>query len=175
MKDLIIALTIILLVVLLAQIVLAKTILRTEKQNYTVIEKDRKIEIRKYSKAIFASITMKGQYNDMATNGFRVLVSYIFGNNHSNSKIKMTAPVRMLLDDSTTMSFVIPSKYNDINELPEPANSSIVIHPVNEVFTASLRFGGYANDKRINRKIEKLKSILNEKGISHKNDFQFLG
>ena len=170
---LIILITIMLL--LLVQLVMAITILNTEKQKYELISKEGKFEIRKYSQSILASVKLKGSYNEISTPGFRTLASYIFGSNKTNTKIKMTAPVRIGIGDTATMSFVMPSKFKTIDELPTPKNANISLNKVQEELTASISFGGYANDKRIAKKTKLLKKMLEEKGIKHKNDFQFLG
>ncbi len=173
MKLLTIILTIVLLL-FIVQIVMAISIGKTEQQKYAVIQKDGKFEVRKYPAAILASVKLSGSYDDVSTRGFKTLANYIFGGNNEEMKIKMTAPVRMELGDTTTMSFVMPSQYA-MEDLPQPKSGNIQLIRSGEVTTASLKFGGYANDKRIQRKIENLKSILDEKGIEHCGDFQFLG
>jgi acetylornithine deacetylase/succinyl-diaminopimelate desuccinylase-like protein len=49
--------------------------------------------------------------------------AFIFGGNESNTRISMTAPVHMDINDSeSAMSFVMPSKYDE-QSLPSPLHS----------------------------------------------------
>jgi hypothetical protein len=49
------------------------------------------------------------------------------------------------------------------------------MHETGQEVTASLRFGGYANDRIIQQKIDELKQILDNKGISYSGEFVYLG
>ena len=152
-----------------------KTMAQTEKQKYSVLHKDGEFEIRRYEPAIMASVEMPGSYSSMSSTGFRELAGYIFGGNDEQMKIAMTAPVHVSTADSTsTMSFVMPSNYH-IEELPEPESQKIRLHETGMAVTASISFGGYANDKIILKKTEELRELLRSRGIHYKDDFPFLG
>ena len=152
-----------------------KTMAQTEKQKYSVLHKDGEFEIRRYEPAIMASVEMPGSYSSMSSTGFRELAGYIFGGNDEQMKIAMTAPVHVSTADSTsTMSFVMPSNYH-IEELPEPESQKIRLHETGMAVTASISFGGYANDKIILKKTEELRELLRSRGIHYKDDFRFLG
>ena len=87
----------------------------------------------------------------------------------------MTTPVYVSTQDATsTMSFVMPPEYK-MEELPEPLREKIRLHKTGLSITASIRFGGYANDRIIQKKTEELKGILRTRGIKSMNDFRFLG
>ena len=151
------------------------TMAQTEKQKYSVLHKDGEFEIRRYEPAIMASVEMPGSYSSMSSTGFRELAGYIFGGNDEQMKIAMTAPVHVSTADSTsTMSFVMPSNYH-IEELPEPESQKIRLHETGMAVTASISFGGYANDKIILKKTEELRELLRSRGIHYKDDFRFLG
>ena len=142
-----------------------KTMAQTEKQKYSVLHKDGEFEIRRYEPAIMASVEMPGSYSSMSSTGFRELAGYIFGGNDEQMKIAMTAPVHVSTADSTsTMSFVMPSNYH-IEELPEPESQKIRLHETGMAVTASISFGGYANDKIILKKTEELRELLRSRGI----------
>jgi hypothetical protein len=148
---------------------------QTKKQNYSVLHRDGGFEIRRYEPAIMASVELPGTYNTTSSTGFKELAGYIFGRNHEQMKIAMTAPVYISVQDSTsTMSFVMPPEYR-IEELPEPLSEKIRLHKTGMYITASIGFGGYANDRIIQKKTETLKSILRSRGIKCMNDFRFLG
>ena len=152
-----------------------ETMAQTEKQKYSVLHSDGDFEIRRYEPAIMASVEMPGSYSSMSSTGFRELAGYIFGGNEDQMKISMTAPVHVTsTDSSSTMSFVMPSKYA-MEELPDPESERIRLHKTGMSITASLRFGGYANDKVIQKKTEELKALLRSRGIKSMNDYRFLG
>jgi hypothetical protein len=152
-----------------------ETMAQTEKQKYRVLHKEGGFEIRRYEPAIMASVELPGSYGSMSATGFRELAGYIFGGNDEQMKIAMTAPVHVYTADSTsTMSFVMPSEYT-LEELPDPLSEKIHLHETGMSITASIRFGGYANDRLIQKKTEELKDILRSRGIKSRNDFRFLG
>ena len=174
MKTIIIV-TLITLGILMVAGLMKKTRAETEIQKYKTLYKDDKFEIRFYPQAILASVSMKGNYDNSRNSGFRMLASYIFGGNDANQKIAMTAPVRMSSNAGTsTMSFVLPSEMK-YDKLPEPLNNDIVLHRSEPVYAAVVRFGGYTNNSEIERYKKELNAILNNMGIAHKDNFEFLG
>ena len=64
----------------------------TEEPRYTS-EKVIGLEIRNYGPRIAAETTVFGDEDKALSDGFRRLAGYIFGGNHGNAKIAMTAPV----------------------------------------------------------------------------------
>ena len=86
----------------------------------------------------------------------------------------MTSPVAMNMDDSVTMMFMVPSQYSE-EELPQPSNKSIKIKKEKARTVAAIRFGGWANDKRIEEHKNRLISLLEEEGIRHNGNFTYLG
>lgn len=146
-----------------------------EMYNYKVLEQIGEIEIRLYESATFSSVKLNGsEYDENANKGFRILAGYIFGGNESNESIPMTSPVSMELNDSITMSFLVPKKYK-IEDLPKPKNDKINFITVPEKKVASISFGGFASDKKINEYKEKLKDELAKNNIEHLNTFTYLG
>ena len=86
----------------------------------------------------------------------------------------MTSPVTMSLEDSMTMMFMVPKKLKK-ESLPQPDNSKIEFKEVPKKTVAAIRFGGWANDKKIKQYKQKLISALKEKEIAYSNNFFFLG
>jgi hypothetical protein len=122
-----------------------------------------------------ASVEMPGSYSNMSSTGFRELAGYIFGSNDEQKKIAMTAPVHVAMEDSTsTMSFVMPSVYQ-LDDLPDPLSEKISLHETGMAITASISFGGYANDEIIHHKTQELRDLLKSRGIHYKDEFRFLG
>jgi hypothetical protein len=149
---------------------------KTEEQEYTVILKEKDFEIRFYPSATVATINSNAKtYKDLSGSGFRTLAGYIFGGNETNTSISMTSPVHMDINDSaSSMSFVMPSSYNEEN-LPKPNDPNVIIQKTADEYVAVIRFGGYASDKDLVFYSAKLQDILKEKGITTYGNARFLG
>jgi len=146
----------------------------TEKQKYKVVHSDKEFEIRFYPSAVLATVYSDARnYKELSTPGFRKLAGYIFGGNESETKISMTSPVHMDMKNAS-MSFVMPSFYSEEN-LPKPDDPGVKIERTDDIYVAAIRFGGYATDKDISNYSEKLKSLLEEKGIRWYGNFRYLG
>jgi hypothetical protein len=149
---------------------------KTEQQKYRVVHTEKEFEIRFYPTATLATIYSKADsYRELSGPGFRKLAAYIFGGNEGDTKISMTSPVHMDINDKeSTMSFVMPSSY-DLDKLPRPDNEEVVLETSNEEYVAALRFRGYASDKAIKRQTEKLEGLLREQGLKYYGNFRYLG
>ena len=149
---------------------------KIETQKYRLVKLEEGFEIRFYPSSTFATIhSSSTNYKQLASGGFRKLAGYIFGGNEQNKSIAMTAPVRMEMSDKgSSMSFVMPEKY-DVANLPKPKDASVQITQSKEVYAAVISFGGYANDDKINKYTNLLVEILNKKGIKIIGGFNFLG
>ncbi|MFC2080101.1 heme-binding protein [Bacteroidota bacterium] len=147
-----------------------------EKQKYRLVQAEKEFEIRYYPSATLATVySTANSYRQISTPGFRKLAGFIFGGNETNTKISMTSPVHMdINDDKSTMSFVMPSKYEDQN-LPAPNDSRVKLEKSKAEYVAVLRFRGYASDEKISRHSDKLKSSLDDQGITYSGNFRFLG
>jgi hypothetical protein len=176
MKMFIIILSVVVLLTLLLQSFIIMSTNRTEEQKYNIIHKYKDFEIRFYPSATIATINSNAKnYRDLSGPGFRKLAGYIFGGNEANTKIPMTAPVQMDINDSvSTMSFVMPSAYTKEN-LPKPNDPNVQIKNTSEEYLAVIRFGGYASDKDLKFYSEKLQNLLIENGITSIGNYRFLG
>lgn len=146
-----------------------------ESYEYEVIKEYDNFEIRLYEEALFSYVTMPySSYQESSGKGFRILAGYIFGGNERSEKIAMTSPVEINMSDSITMKFMVPNNYK-MEDLPKPDNSTIQFKKEPKKYLAAISFGGFANDEKIQKHKEKLKNMLEEKGIKHSNDFSYLG
>ncbi|MDZ7634875.1 MAG: heme-binding protein [Bacteroidales bacterium] len=146
----------------------------TEKQKYSVVHSEKDFEIRFYPSAILATVYSDARnYKDLAYPGFSKLAGYIFGGNESDTKISMTSPVHMDMN-TASMSFVMPSSFTEEN-LPRPDDPGVKIERTDDVYVAAIRFSGYASDKDIRNYSEKLKILLEGKGINWYGNFRYLG
>ena len=86
----------------------------------------------------------------------------------------MTSPVAMKLEDSVTMMFMVPHQLKK-EMLPKPNQSNIEFREEPAKTVAAISFEGWANDEKIEKFKQKLKSSLDAKGIPYANQFYFLG
>lgn len=147
-----------------------------EKQQYRVIKAEKGFELRYYPPATFATVKSSAKsYRELSGSGFRKIAGYIFGDNESSTKIAMTSPVHMDINEKeSSMSFVMPSNY-DVKSLPKPNDARVEIHQTPGEYAAAIEFGGFANDASIHKHAEELKQLLDEKGIKTIGNFRYLG
>jgi len=163
-------------ITLLLQSSLIMSANKTEEQKYSLVRQYKDFEIRFYPSATIATITSDAKtYRDLSGPGFQKLAGYIFGGNESDTKISMTAPVQMDINDTvSTMSFVMPSAYTKEN-LPKPNDPNVKIKNTADEYVAVIRFSGYASDEDLKFYSEKLQSLLKENGIISSGNYRFLG
>lgn len=170
----------IILVIILAtftiiQLYFINTQRNIERYPYIVKKKYKQFEIRNYETTLFTSVKLSTKgYKNSSSKGFSILAGYIFGNNERNEKIAMTSPVAMSLEDSMTMMFMVPKKYNK-DLLPKPNQSGIEFKEVPAKTMAAIRFSGWANDAKIEKYKQQLKAALDAEGIKCTNRFYFFG
>ena len=146
-----------------------------EMYSYVVNKEYDQFEIRRYEATLFSSVKLSGTtYKETSSEGFSVLAGYIFGNNERSEKIAMTSPVAMTLEDSSTMLFMVPNKFNK-ETLPQPNESKIKFHNEPAKTVAAIQFKGWASDKKIEKYKQKLIAALDNEGISHTDRFYFFG
>ena len=160
MKIVYIVLSVIAVAFIAVQIFALKSQKNIETYPYVVNEKYDQFEIRHYEVTLFSSVQLSSNtYKKASSEGFSILAGYIFGNNKRNEKIAMTSPVAMTLEDSMTMLFMVPKKF-DIETLPKPNQSQIKFKNEPAKTVAALQFKGWANDKKIEKYKQKLITAL---------------
>ena len=176
MKTLIILGSVIIVLFVIFQSFTIMSTEKAEEQKYTVVFPDKEFEIRFYPSATLATVYSEARtYKELAGPGFRKLAGYIFGGNESETKISMTSPVQMDINDTVSeMSFVMPTSYN-LDNLPKPNDGKVIVHKTSDEYVAAIRFGGFASDKDIKYYSEKLKNLLLAKGINYYGNFRLLG
>lgn len=149
---------------------------KTEEQKYRVIKSDKEFEIRFYPAANIATVYSDADsYKDLSGSGFRKLAGYIFGGNESDTKISMTSPVHMDINNTkSAMSFVMPSSYNK-ESLPKPDDSNVILETTRDEYVAVIRFSGYTSDSDIKTYTGKLRKLLDENNIIYYGNFRYLG
>jgi hypothetical protein len=175
MKTLSILLGILLIAFIGIQFFALKSQKNIETYAYDITKTYDNFEIRTYKSTLFTSVKLSTKnYKESSSKGFSILAGYIFGDNDRNEKIAMTSPVAMSLDDSMTMLFMVPKKF-DKETLPQPNQSQIVFTEEPAKTVAAISFKGWANDEKIETYKQQLKLALDKQGITYTNRFYFLG
>jgi len=152
-----------------------------EELKYDVISTSGDIEVRQYQPYISAVASMKGAYNEVQGDLFRLLAGYIFGKNTTDTSIAMTAPVQLNPETQDTseriamtapvvmkpegeglwkMTFSMPSKYT-LQSLPKPLDPEVTLVEVPAKKFAVIRFSGSFDDLEKRRsKAEQLSTWL---------------
>lgn len=128
-------------------------VMAIEEPGFTVVHETDEYEVRRYEPYIVAEVDVEGDFGSSGNRAFRILASYIFGDNVGSEKMQMTAPVESRLLDQTdlndtgdgtkmamtapvissknddktyTYAFVMEGKYT-MDTLPAPTNDQIRI------------------------------------------------
>jgi len=109
-----------------------------ESLGYSVVASDGDIEIRKYEPHLLASVRVAGDFEQAGSKAFRPLFKFITGENTSDAKIAMTAPVIQTSDaNEWLISFVMPREY-DLESLPVPASAVVEVSSQPEIVMAAM-------------------------------------
>ena len=151
-----------------------------EEAKYDVIQKDGPFEIREYAPHILAETVVGGELAKAGNKAFRRLFQYITGNNHSNDKVAMTAPVSQQpsgesikmtapvgqqgSDGHWAVSFMMPASYT-IDSLPVPADSNVSLRQVPAQTIAAVRYSGFWSQTNYSNYKAKLESWMKERGL----------
>ncbi len=168
----------ILLVILVGIIILAalagNIMSNVEQPDYKVVTSEENIEIRDYPPMILAEVEVSGERKQAISEGFNILADYIFGNNTSNKKMEMTAPVTNELSEKMAMTapvlqelhmdkwkvrFVMPKKYS-VETLPKPNSKQVILIPLPARRFAVIRFSGLADNESIKLHIDELEAYI---------------
>ncbi|MDA9056532.1 heme-binding protein [Flavobacteriaceae bacterium] len=175
MKIISILLGVVLIAFVIIQLFALNSQRNIETYPYKVTKKYDGFEIRTYDATLFTSVKLSTKnYKESSSQGFSILAGYIFGGNDRNEKIAMTSPVAMSLEDSMTMLFMVPKKF-DKETLPQPNQSQIKFTEEPAKTVATIAFNGWADDEKIETYKQKLITALEKEGIPITNRFYFLG
>jgi SOUL heme-binding protein len=176
MKIFLIIILILVIGFTLFQAYLSMSTAKSEVQAFQVIRSERDFDIRLYPSVTMAMVASSAKsYKELGRSGFKKLAGYIFGGNDANKQIAMTSPVHMDIDATgSTMSFVMPSVYNEDN-LPKPNDLEVVIKTTVVEYVAAIQFSGFASDLDIKRNKEKLENALKAASITYYGNFRYLG
>ena len=148
-----------------------------EEPLYTVTLKEDPIEIREYPALIAAEVSVSGERAVAIKTGFRMLASYIFGENTQQQRIAMTAPViqapaaqetipmtapviQTATEDAWLIRFMMPRGYA-LETLPKPNDTRVGLILIPKTRFAVIRFSGMAKEAEITQKTAELNGFIN--------------
>lgn len=149
-----------------------------EKPSYEVLESDGRLELRRYEPHIVAETLVDADFERAGNEGFRRLADYIFGNNRSQQKLEMTAPVSQTTSEKIAMTapvslhrqgelyritFMMPSKYT-LETLPEPVDTEVRLREVPAALVAAIRYSGTWSQQRYEAHLVELESWILDRG-----------
>lgn len=154
----------------------------TEEPHFDLQQERGGLEIRCYDARIAAQTTVNGAEQYARSQGFRRLAGYIFGGNHANAKIAMTAPVgqeygqttdgqRIAMtapvaeepghDGAWVIRFFMPATWTR-ETLPAPDDKSVELVTVPAATFAVLRFTGDRGPAAIAARTDELLYALDD-------------
>jgi len=152
------------------------TAMAIEEPPFTVETKNKDYEIRLYEKIIVAETSIQTTFDDAGNQAFRVLADFIFGNNKSQTKIAMTAPVtqqpkseKIAMTAPVTMAkdgegsyvvqFVMPESYT-LETLPVPNDPRVTIRELPRRRVAVHRYSGSWSETNYLEELKAFRSNL---------------
>lgn len=132
-------------------------VMAIEEAAYSVVKKDGSYELRHYDKYLLAETIIPGEMEDASSQAFRRLFNYISGENQSQTKVAMTAPVSQessgekismttpvsqeRMDNAWAVSFMMPASYTE-STIPSPNDPRVKIRAVPERKMAVIQYSG---------------------------------
>ncbi len=158
-----------------------------EQPGYEVTAEYETFEVRQYAPVLVAETEVEGSFEDSGNVAFRILAGFIFGDNRSDEKIAMTAPVtnrvaepagekiemtapvvqeRSAGEDTGrwTYRFIMPSRFSP-ETLPEPTDPRVRIRSVPGRRVAARRFSGFWRGSRFEAQAETLRAAVEAAGL----------
>jgi hypothetical protein len=160
----------------------------TEEPAYSVEQLNACVEIRRYGERIAAETTVTADEEAARSAGFRRLAGYIFGGNHSDTKIAMTAPVTQQaqqaggrrgekiamtapvsqaagIDGEWVIRFFMPAD-KTMESLPEPNDAAVRLVTVPAETVAVRRFSGSRSHRAVASETAQLMTALPDEGFA---------
>ena len=142
-----------------------------KEPKYKLIKKDGNIEIREYGEYIVAKTTVNKNFDVSENNMFRTLASYIFGNNHQNKKIPMTAPVTTVTKSNSFDMIFYMLDANTPADMPDPNGQDIIFEDFYLGKCAVISFSWFTTDSKIKSYTQKLQNYLFDNNLQAKSSF----
>lgn len=150
-----------------------------EEPKYDVVRSVHAVEIRQYAAYVVAEVEVAGPASKASNDGFRILASYIFGNNRGQAKLAMTAPVTQ---ESVQLPMTAPVTRSEtpggyrvqlvllrdvrLDTVPVPLDPRIGLREVPATRMAVLCFSGFWSESNYCTHRDKLQATLRRAGLA---------
>ncbi len=133
----------------------------TAEPDYKVETKNDDYEIRLYSAFLVAETFINDQFEAVGKKAFRILADYIFGENHSKTKIAMSVPVmtQPTSESGFKVQFAVLDGL-DLNTVPQPLDSRVQIRKLSPRRMAALGYSGSWSEEKFSERRDKLLFFL---------------
>jgi len=167
------------LVVGCALMALSGQAMAIEEPAYRVIEAEGAFELREYQPYLLAETRVEAGFMSAGNVAFGRLFGYISGNNVSQSKIAMTAPVVQRSGEKIAMTapvqqsaegeafrigFVVPAQYT-LENVPQPTDPRVSIREVSGGLIAVWRYSGRWTEANFKENELELRQQLQRRGL----------
>lgn len=157
----------------------AHSAMAIEEAPYEVVKVEGDFEVRNYAPHLLAETFVEGDFEDAGSSAFKRLFRYISGDNRSQTKIAMTAPVsqqsgekidmtapvgQQKSGDQWVVSFMMPASYN-MGNLPVPDNPLVTLRQVPARRMATIRYSGFWSEKNYQKNKLKLDLWIQKEGL----------
>jgi hypothetical protein len=136
-----------------------------EEPKFSIVLKNKFYEIRRYGSVLVAQTQVADNFEAAGNKAFRILASYIFGDNKSKSKIAMTAPVNQIQgSEGFLVEFTMP-KHFSIDTIASPNDKRIKLRELSPRDVAVYRYSGVWSQELFNQKLEIFREQLKADGV----------
>jgi hypothetical protein len=151
-----------------------------QEPGFILESKNNNYEIRQYKPFLVAETMIDSDFEGAGNAAFRILADFIFGNNKSQTKLEMTAPVTQQVvsekiemvapvnqvkkDNGFLVQFVMPEGHTLLT-IPMPNDPRVHIKEIPAKRFAVYSYSGSWSESRYNDKLEDFKSKLKNDGI----------
>jgi len=154
-----------------------------EEPSFRVLEKDGAFELREYAPHLVAETRVDASFTDAGNAAFQRLFRYISGDNVTQQKIAMTAPVTQSLrkapgekiamtapvtqvaaGNAYTVAFIVPAKYS-LDTVPQPRDPRVEIRAVSAQLVASWRYSGRWTESNYQESEARLRHQMAERDL----------
>jgi hypothetical protein len=137
----------------------------TLEAKYQIVKKEGEFELRDYTAQILAEIGVDGELEDAGKKAFQPLFQYISGQNQSENKIAMTAPVGVeKRNEKWAVSFMMPADYS-LQTLPRPHNRHIELRQIPARRMAAMAYSGFWSESNYKTHHKKLQQWISEQHL----------
>jgi len=161
-------------------LLLGVSLMAIEEAKFRTIQKDGPFELRQYEKYLLAETIIAGDMEDASSRAFRRLFNYISGENRSQSKVAMTAPVSQQaagqkismttpvsqepMEDAWGISFMIPNTFTE-ETVPIPNDDRVKIRVVPGRQMATIQYSGRWSRAQFMKNKHKLEEWIQSEGL----------